>query len=133
VPTLSIDHCFLGSEGDEESAHSSPYLVLFDDRSEALYAVAVESKAAHVWVIEYITRVIEELGYGGMRVAIKCDGALELQELRRHVTARRSAPTVPLNVPVRESKGNGAVENAVRRWQGQFRTIKSHVEAELDG
>ena len=61
------------------------------------------------------------------------DRALELQELRRHVMAKRSAPTVPLDTPVRESKANGAVENAVRRWQGQFRIVKSHIECELGG
>ena len=105
--------------------------MLFDNASEALYAVAVPDKSAHAWVCEYVTRVIEELGYGGTRIAIKMDRAPDLQELRRHVMAKRSAPTVPLDVPVRESKANGAVENAVRRWQGQFRTIKSHLEAEL--
>ena len=133
VPTISLDHCFLGSEGDEDSAHSSPYLVLYDSASEALYAVAVKDKTAQLWVVEYVTRVINELGYGSTRIALKIDRALELQDLRKLVAARRAAPTVPLDVPVRESKANGAVENAVRRWQGQFRTIKSHVEAELNG
>ena len=90
-------------------------------------------KRAHPWVVEYVTRVIAELGYGGTSVAIKVDGAPDLQDLRRHVMAKRSAPTVPLDVPVRESKANGAVKDAVRRWQGQFRTMKSHVEAELGG
>ena len=75
--------------------------------------------------------MIEELGYGGNRVAIKLDKAADLQDLRRQAAASRAAPTVPLNVPARESKANGAVEHAVRRWQGQFRTLKSHFEAEL--
>ena len=44
VPTISLDHCFLGSEDDEDSAHSSPYLVIYDSASEALYAVAVTDK-----------------------------------------------------------------------------------------
>ena len=59
---------------------------------------------------------------------MKCDQAPELKELRRQVSLKRSAPTVPIDVPVRESKANGAVENAVKRWQGQFRTPKSHLE-----
>ena len=54
-----------------------------------------------------------------------------MKELRRLVSAKRSQPTVPLDVPVRESKGNGAVEKAVRTWQGQFRTLKSHLESEI--
>ena len=62
---------------------------------------------------------------------MKNDGAPELKELRRLVSAKRSQPTFPLDVPVRESKGNGAVEKAVRTWQGQFRTLRSHLESEI--
>ena len=98
-----MDQCFLGSESDEGFAHASPYLVLYDNASEALYAVAVPDKSLHAWVVEYTVRVIEELGYGGTRIAFKMDRTPDLQELRRHVMAKRSAPTVPLDVPVRES------------------------------
>ena len=133
TPTVSIDHCCLGSEVDEESAHSSPYLIVFDNASEALYALAVPDKACHAWVVEYVYKIVDELGYGGTRIALKSDNAKELMEIRRHVSAKRSAPTVPLHSPVRESKGNGAVENAVRRWQGQFRTLKNQLDTELGG
>ena len=105
--------------------------MIFDNASEAMYAVAVSDKTAQPWLVEYVTRVIEELGYGGVKIAMKIDLARDLQDLRRQVSAKKSAPTVPLNAPVRESKRNGAVENAVRRWQGQFRTFKSHVETEI--
>ena len=67
---------------------------------------------------EYVKAVIGELGYGGVRVALKHDHALELVKLRAEVTATRSAPTVPMTTPVKESKCNGAVERAVRTWQG---------------
>ena len=72
--------------------------------------------------------VLCELGYAGIAVSMKCGQAPELKELRRQVSLRRSAPTVPIDVPVRESKANGAVERAVKTWQGQFRTLKSHLE-----
>ena len=131
VPTISLDHCFLGTAEDDESAHSSPFLVLFDGDTEAIYAIAVADKTAKPWVVEYVHNVLVELGYGGVKVAIKVDGAKDLHELRRLVTARRTAPTVPLDVPTRESKGNGAVERAVRTWEGQFRTLKSQLEHEI--
>ena len=73
-------------------------------------------------------RVVGELGYSGVKVAIKCDAAPDLKALRRMIGAQRSAPTVPIDVPVRGSKGNGAVEHAVRTWAGQFRTLKSQLE-----
>ena len=43
----------------------------------------------------------------------------------------RTSPTVPIDVATRESQGNGAVEKSVKTWQGQFRTIKSHLETEI--
>ena len=132
IPTVSLDHCFLGSADDDEKALSSPFLVLFDSDTEASYAIAVPDKAAKPWIVEYIVNILIELGYGGVKIAMKHDAALELRELRRQVSARRSAQTVPIDVPVRESKANGAVEKAVRTWEGQFRTLKSHLETGID-
>ena len=129
VPTISLDHCFLGSE--EEAAAGNPFLIIFDDHSESLFAVALASKEYEDWLAEYVKSVIDELGYAGVRIVMKHDNAKELVRLRREVTARRSAPTVPMDSPVKESKCNGAVERAVRTWQGQFRTLKDHVEHEL--
>ena len=37
----------------------------------------------------------------------------------------------PIDVPVKESKMNGAVERAVRSWEGQFRTVRDHLEGEI--
>ena len=54
-----------------------------------------------------------------------------MQELRRAVANSRTSPTVPMDVPVRESKANGAMEKAVRTWAGQFGSLKSHLEYEL--
>ena len=46
-------------------------------------------------------------------------------------TVLRSAPTVPIDVMKKESKNNGAVEKAVQTREGQFRTLKSHIQFEL--
>ena len=131
VPTISLDHCFLGTEADDDTAHTNPFLVIFDADTEAIYAVAVPDKSVRDWVVDYIYSVICELGYEGVKIGIKIDAARELREYRRLVAAKRSKPTIPLDVPVRESKGNGAVEKAVRTWTGQFRTLKCHLEGEL--
>ena len=40
---------------------------------------------------------------------MKCDMAPELKELSTQVALNRSAPIVPIDDPVRESKANGAV------------------------
>ena len=129
VPTLSIDHCFLGSE--EEAAAANPFLIAYDGCTGALFAVAVATKEHEDWLADDLEAALDELGYGGCRVAIKCDNARELLKLREAISARRTAPTVPITVPIKESRGNGAVERAVRTWQGQFRTLKDHAEFEL--
>jgi hypothetical protein len=46
VPTLTIDHCFLGSE--EEDAAANPFLIAYDGYSGALCAVAVVSRGAKI-------------------------------------------------------------------------------------
>ena len=68
VPTLSMDHCFLGSE--EEAASANPFLIVYDDYSAAMFAIAVATKEYEDWLAEYVKAIIEELGYGGARVAI---------------------------------------------------------------
>ena len=131
IPTISLDHCFLGSkDSEDESAHRNPFLVCYDNETEGIFTVAVASKSTKPWIVEWLKNVLYEFGYGQMKVAIKCDGARELQELRRAVGNSRESPTVPIDVPVRESKANGGMERAVRTWAGQFRTLKSHLEYE---
>ena len=98
----------MGSKNNEdESAHQNPFLVVYDNETESIFTVAVASKATKPWIIEFVKTVLYELGYGQLKVAIKCDGAKELQEIRRAVANSRTSPTVPIDVPVRESKANG--------------------------
>ena len=58
-------------------------------------------------------------------------GARELHELRRAIAGTRAYPTVRIDVPVKETKGNGGMEREVRTWAGQYRTSKAHLEYEL--
>ena len=76
VPTLSMDHCFLGTAADDESAHVNPFLILYDNDTEAIYAVAVPDKSVRQWIVEYMFMIINELGYEGVKIAMKM---MELQ------------------------------------------------------
>ena len=75
-----MDHCFLGSE--EEVAAGSPFLLLCNDHTEALFAIAVPNKEFQEWLAELVKSILDELGYAGVRVAIKNDNAPELVKLR---------------------------------------------------
>ena len=83
MPTISIDHCFLGSEAEEENAASNPFLIVHDAASGAMYCIAMRSKEANIWVIVLVNAIMKELGYEGVKVSIKCDGAPELLAIRR--------------------------------------------------
>ena len=81
IPTISLDHCFLGSADDAEGkkAHESPFLILFDSETEAIYALAVVEKSCKPWVVEYVSNVLSELGYSGVKVVLKSGAAPELR------------------------------------------------------
>ena len=121
----------MGPDGSAIPALDNPFLIMYDADSEAIYCLPVASKAVTEYVVYCVKSVIDELGYGDVRIALKSDAAAELQQLREQVRSLRRAPTTPIDVPVQESKMNGAVERAVRTWEGQFRTIRDHVESEI--
>ena len=131
VPTISMDHCFVGEADQEGRLAGFAWLIVFDSNTEALFALPTGTKEVKEWIIVCVKSLIDQLGYGGMRVGIKNDNAPELLALRRGVIQLRDAPTTPIDVPVRESRANGACERAVRSWEGQFRTVKHHVETAL--
>ena len=51
--------------------------------------------------------------------------------LKRAVAARRETRTSLVESKVRVSVANGRVERAVRKWRGQFRKIKLHLEGRI--
>ena len=67
---------------------------------------------------------IEELRYAGTPTNLKCDQESPIAAVQRRVMQDRRAPTTPKHSAVGESQSNGAVENAVKRFQGQLRTLK---------
>ena len=48
--------------------------------------------------------------------------------IRHAITHAGAAATVPIHVPVKESKSNGLMQRAIRTRQGMLRTTKCHVE-----
>ena len=101
IPTDSLDHCFLGSadDDDDKKAHGSPFLVLYDCETEAVYAIAAADKACKPWILEYACNLLKELGYSGIKVALKSDAAPALRGLKKLVAAKRSCATVPMGFP----------------------------------
>ena len=83
VPTISLDHCFLGSEdmgpdGAAIPALENPFLIMCDADSEAIYFLPVASKAVADYVVYCVKSVIDELRHSEVRIALKSDAAPEL-------------------------------------------------------
>ena len=132
IPTVCVDHCFLGSEEDQEYAHSSPFLVMYDKDTEWISAIAVPSKSTQPWAVAHTTNVLREPGYDGVKICFKSDKVKELQQLYREVPTARISPTMAISTPTRQSKANGDMERSVRTWAGKSKTLKCHLEYEIN-
>ena len=99
MPTISLDHCFLGSEEQGPDGAAVPalenlFLRVYDAESEAIYCLPVKSEAVTDYVV-YCVKSVIELGYSVVRIALKNDAAPQLQQIREQVWNLRTAPTTP--------------------------------------
>ena len=128
--TISMDYCFMNGEEDDDPSLPG-VLIIWDDNHECLWALPVEKKGPVEWVVKWIVEKLDNVGYRGEHVTVKSDQEPAIMALKTAVAAKRVGVTTPIDSPVRESQSNGAVEQAVRRWQGQLRTIKGHYEENM--
>ena len=124
-----MDYAFLGSEEIEEGMQ--PTLVMFDDHKLSCWALAVRQKGATNAVVKYVAGILDQSGYQGQRITMKSDQEPSIVALKTAVAAARVGETIPIESPVRASKSNGKMENAIKLWQEQLRTIKHYTESKL--
>ena len=133
--TWHMDYCFFNrtnmEEYDIEKEGSMPVLVAYDELKEAMWALQVDKKGAESEVVKWCCDTLEDSGDAGSSVSIKTDQEPAIVNLRRAIAANRVGDTVPLNSPVRSSKSNGRVENAVKRFQGHLRVLKHSFEGKI--
>ena len=127
--TVSMDVCFLTTDG--EADEDPKILILHDDRLETLWALGVKSKAVTPEVVTWIMSKLEEAGYKGTEITLKSDQEESIMALKRAVAAIRETRTSLIESKVRVSVSNARVERAVRKWRGQFRKIKLHLEGKI--
>ena len=116
---------------EEKEEDMQPTLVIFDDDKQSFWALGVEQKGVTESVVKYVAGILDQSGYRGQKITFKTDQEPSIIALKRAIAAERVGETVPIESPVRASKSNGRMENAVKTWQEQLRTIKHHVEARL--
>ena len=77
---------------DEEKDESvPPILIMYDNRSKALWGLQVESKAVTKEVVHYVTEKLEEAGYIGVRTTLNSDQGESMVALKKAVALRRKA------------------------------------------
>ena len=127
--TVHMDYAFMTAEEAEEEMQ--PTLVIFDDDKESFWALGVEQKGVTEGIVKYVAGILDQSGYQGQKLTMKSDQEPSILALKRAVAAERVGETVPIESPVRASKSNGRMENAVKIWQEQLRTIKHDVESKF--
>ena len=106
-------------------------LVLYDDNLDALWAFPVEQKGSVQFVVSWCVGVLEISGYSNLDITLKSDQGPAMSSLKSAIEANRAGQTAIIDSPLRESRANGGLGNAVRRWQGQSRTLRYHFEARI--
>ena len=124
--TISIDYCFMIPEEAEQG--TCPILIMYDDNLEAIWAMPVRSKGAVPFVVNWCVETLDVAGYSNTDITMKSDQGPAILAFKSAIAANRAGKTAMIDSPVRESKSNGAVEGAVRIWQGQFRTLRHYFE-----
>ena len=105
----------LMSGGHNEGEHGmQPALVLYDDDRDSCWAVGVDAKGAIGATVQYGIGTIEQSGYIGEKLILKSDQEPSIVALKNATAAARVGETVPIESPVRASKSNGMMENAVK-------------------
>ena len=129
--TLNADYAFMGGTYDEAEDGMQASLVMYDDDKESFWAVGADEKGATDAMVKFTVGTIDQSGYVGQKLTFKSDQEPSIVALKKSTAATRVGETAFIESPVRSSKSNGMMENAVNIWQGQLRTIKHYVESRL--
>ena len=134
IPTLAVDYMFMTDSQNEGEETGMPILVSKDIvngncGTGMISARIVPQKGVHAYAVKQLSQDIGNLGHPSL--IFKSDGEPALVALKNAVKDERSERIILEVSPVKESKSNGAIENAIQQVQGQIRTIKDCLEGRL--
>ena len=128
VPTVSIDYAFLNDKQEvikEENA-GMPILAIKDRKTGMMQSRVVPAKGNDKFAIKRLVKDIELLGYN--KVILKSDNESSILALKKSVKETTKVEIILEESPVGDHQGNGEVENAIKRFAGQFRTLREALE-----
>ena len=86
-------------------------------------STVIPSKSVGDFVTKRSVAFLRECGHEMSKITLKTDQEPAIVSLRQYIAASRSGGTSPLDSPVRCSRSNGRMENAVNRFQGHVRVL----------
>ena len=113
---------------EESEEGMDAILVGYDDKKKGLWAMSVESKGPTESSVEWLSSRIENSAYNGVGITLKSDQGADIMQLKKAVSVKRHAETTMVESPVRVSKANGQIEQAIRTWQCRFCTLRLQLE-----
>ena len=120
----NADSAVMIGERNQGEHGMQPALVLFYDGKDSFWTVGIDAEGAAEAMAQYGDGTIYQSGCIGEKLTFKSDQEPSIVALKNAIAAATVGETVPIESPVRASKSNGMMENAVKIWQGQLRTIK---------
>ncbi len=129
IPTVSIDYAFLNEKQEVDTREDSgmPILVIKDRKSGIMQSRVVPAKGNDKFAIKRLVQDIKLLGY--TKVIIKSDNEPSILALKKSTKETTKVEVIPEESPVGDHQANGEVENTVKRFAGQFRTLREAVES----
>ena len=121
VPTVVLDYTFMHENQEEREEKGMPILVVKDVNdghrgTGMMFAMVVPSKGVQSYAVKALADIIGQLGHH--EVVLKSDGEPAIVALKEAAKRERKERIVIESSPVKESKSNGAVENAIQQFQG---------------
>jgi hypothetical protein len=131
VAKFSIDYFkMLGPEGE----HVPYSIVMVNHEDGGIFSYATPAKGIQgdsYWVPRRLAKDIDNCGTQSVTVQVKSDQEPAIVNVQEEIRYLRKSKTICTNSPVGESECNGRAENAIRRVEAKFRTLRSALEAKL--
>ena len=134
-PRLHWDYMYLNEKRKDDESRTAvvegegfTIVVMVDSMSKGILAYAVPQKGECEYAIrkgaQYVNKI---LGYHSM--VFKAVQEPALKSMMERIGTLCGDQVVFEESPIGESQGNGEIENAVGRVQGQFRAMRSDLES----
>ena len=133
-PTVAADYMYMHEEQGPGAERGMPILVMCDINSGGcgtgmMFARVVTSRGVNSYEVKNTAADLASLGHP--ELIFKSDNEPSIVALKEAVKLERGERIVMENSPVKESKSNRAIENAIQQVQGQFRAVKDNLEARI--